>query len=91
MSAGHSGPQSLDLRNSVAFHVYICPKVIMECLLIRVITVAISTIYTGPAVGTVSSELHPILSTTFGGRVYYFHFSEEKTRAQYHMALSYRS
>lgn len=60
----------------------------MECLLIRVITIAISIIYTGPAMGTVSSELHPILSTTFGGRAYYFHFSEEKTKAQYHMALS---
>lgn len=54
----------------------------MECLLIRVIIIVRSTIYIGPAMGTGSSELHPIVLTTFGGRACYFHFSEEKTRAQ---------
>lgn len=53
----------------------------MECLLIRVITVAISEHDTGPSMGTVSSELH-LTFNHLGGRAYYFHFSE-KTRAQY--------
>lgn len=60
----------------------------MDCLLIRVIIIVISTIYIGPAMGTVSSALHPILSATFRGRSYYFHFSEEEIGAQCRMALN---
>lgn len=88
MSCRQSGLLLVYLRSSVAFRVYRCSKVIMECLAIRVIPLLLNTIYIGPAMGIVSSGLPPILLTTLRGRSYYLHLSEEEIKTQYLMALN---